>query len=619
MLDKSFFEILRPPQRHDINSWAEKYATLSSETGKSLGSWRSYPYQKEIMRAMTPGLLTANGEQIWMVCFEKSARVGYTKIIGNALGYFIHEDPSSILVVQPVQDDCRGWVVEELNPLIRNTPVLADLIPTDKKTDGTNTMEHKLFPGGVISIAPAATPTSFRRITRRIIIIDETDAVKESIGKEGNFIKLAIKRADTYHDRMIVLGSTPLLDKNSHIHNYYETSDQRRYFVPCPHCGYYQFLKWAQFRWLSSDYKSVVYECENKACAKSILPSQRRDMVADGLWKPTNKKGRPGIAGFQIWAAYSDAPAAAWSNLVQEYDSCKNNPLELQTFVNTTLGEVWEDKTGQLQIEAKDILDNLDNYESSTCPKEVRLLTAAIDTQKERIEISVYGWGKLESCYFIEHVVIEGDPKDSIVWEQAEAFLKIKFPRKGKSSLPIKKVFVDSGGTATQNVYAECKRRTNWSAIKGASTVDAPYVTPTKFKLYGTKNNQRYRQTPIELIGVNKIKDELYERLLVLKNDKQRANIHFPKNFSLDQAEEILSEERITVGSYETKYRWVNKNNNKNEMLDTLVYSFAAMKSVLSKLNPVTCWDQFEPTKRKDPTKQPKQPVIEENYATSIT
>ena len=96
-------------------------------------------------------------------------------------------------------------------------------------------------------------------------------------------------------------------------------------------------------------------------------------MVERGEWRGTGPfNGKH--AGFHIWAAYSAAPAA-WSNLVEEFLEAKHDAEQLKTWVNTIVGEVWEDEyANQNSIESL-MRRAMKKYKQASPPAEVLLLT----------------------------------------------------------------------------------------------------------------------------------------------------------------------------------------------------------------------------------------------------
>src|SRR6185295_6671455 len=213
---------------------------LSAESAAEPGRWRTLPYQREIMDAITD-------PSVVKVSVMKSSRIGYTKCINATIGYYIHHDPCPMMVVQPTIDDAEGYSIEEIAPMLRDCPALAALVPKPKSRDGNNTILRKRFPGGSLSLVGANSARGFRRVSRKVVIFDETDGYPPSAGTEGDQIQLGIRRTEYYWDRKIIAGSTPTIAGISRIERLFLAGDQRRYYVPCPHCAFMQVLQFPRF------------------------------------------------------------------------------------------------------------------------------------------------------------------------------------------------------------------------------------------------------------------------------------------------------------------------------------------------------------------------------------
>ena len=196
---------------------------------------------------------------IEQVTVMKSARVGYSKILNHIIAYHIHQDPCSIMVVQPTIQDATGYSKEEVAPMLRDTNCLQGLVSDAKAKDSTNTLLQKQYPGGTLSLVGANSATGFRRVSRRIVLFDETDGYPPSAGSEGDQIKLGIKRTEYFWNRKIVAGSTPTIKDFSRIEKLFNQTDQKRYYVPCPECGHMQYLKWPNMRWQNDDPDTASY------------------------------------------------------------------------------------------------------------------------------------------------------------------------------------------------------------------------------------------------------------------------------------------------------------------------------------------------------------------------
>ncbi len=160
----------KPPPRLSLSEWADEFFVLSAESAAEPGRWKTLPYQRGLLDAITDPTVSE-------ISVMKSARVGYTLCMSAAIGYFMHQDPSSILVVQPTVDDAKNYSKETIAPMLRDVPVLAGIVFQDLEEKGpknsSNTLTHKAFPGGILSLVGANSGTGFRRVSRRIIALDE--------------------------------------------------------------------------------------------------------------------------------------------------------------------------------------------------------------------------------------------------------------------------------------------------------------------------------------------------------------------------------------------------------------------------------------------------------------
>ena len=223
-LERSALDAFRPPKKMSLSEWADEFAYLSAESSAEGGRWKTLPYQKGIMDAIT-------NPNIERVTVMKSARVGYSKILNHVISYHIHQDPCPMMMVQPTIEDAQGYSKEEISPLLRDTPCLQGLVSDPKAKDGANTILQKQFPGGTLSLVGANSARGFRRVSRRIVLFDEVDGYPASAGTEGDQIRLGIMRTEYYWNRKIVAGSTPTLKEFSRIEKLYKETNQQKYFL----------------------------------------------------------------------------------------------------------------------------------------------------------------------------------------------------------------------------------------------------------------------------------------------------------------------------------------------------------------------------------------------------
>ena len=570
---------IQPPPKLGLSQWAERYAVLSKETSAQTGRFRAFPYQIGMMDAVTDPSVT-------FVTVIKSARVGYTKILDHVIGYYMHQDPSPILMVQPRVEDAEDYSKTEVQPMIRDTPVLAALAGDVKAKDSNQTILKKTFSNGSsLSLVGANSPGGFRRITARVILFDEVDGYPTGgAGMEGDQIALGTKRAETFWNRKIVVGSTPTVKGMSRIDTSWADSDQRRYFVPCPHCGQFQVLEWGGidspygFKWDKDENgvgmpETVYYVCSVTGCV--IHDVDKPDMVAAGEWRAS--KPFNGHAGFHIWAGYSLFPNASWVNLVAEWLRVKDDPLTRQTFINLVLGESYDDK-GDKALNENKLLSRGEVWPAEV-PDGVAVITVGIDTQDDRFELEVVGWGKNEESWSIDYETIEGDLETPDPWSRLDAYLKRIWYRADGRGFETMAACIDSGGHHTQKVYDFAKERLGrrvW-AIKGESAIGGKRspVWPTKKPSRKTKASFR----PI-ILGVNAAKDSVRSRLHI--EQAGPGYMHFPSIRDVGYFAQLTSERSVRKTSSGQHYRvWELPPGRANEALDCRVYSYGALCGLL--------------------------------------
>jgi phage terminase large subunit GpA-like protein len=574
----------RPPRRLKLSAWADEHYYLSAESAAEPGRWHTLPYQRGIMDAFSD-------PRIEQVSVMKSARVGYTKCLNALVGYYMHQDPCPIMVVQPTLEDAKGHSREEIAPMLRDCPTLAALVPEARSKDADNTILQKLFPGGSLSLVGANSARGFRRVSRKVVLFDEIDGYPPSAGAEGDQIKLGLRRTDYYWDRKIGYGSTPTVASRSRIERLFEAGDQRRYYVPCPHCAAMQVLQFKQFRWPPGRPMDAVYLCLD--CGAEIDHSQKRAMVEAGEWRPGPHPQFPSVpvpdpfhghASFHIWAAYSFSPNATWGQLCAEFVDAEKKPDELKTFVNTVLGETWQEKGDAPEWER--LYQRREAYAIGTAPLGVLFLTADVDVQKDRLVYEIVGWGRGKESWSIDAGVLVGDVATAEAQKHLDALLDRTIPSESGVLLPIGMLAIDSGYN-TQAVYNWARRHalTKVIAVKGVDTSNVLVGTPrpVDVSVSGHVMRRGYRVWPVS----SKVaKSELYGWLkLQPPTDEARAAgetcppgfCHHPE-YGEEYFKQLTAEQLVPHRKRNgfTVYEWEQIPGRENHYLDTRVYARAA-------------------------------------------
>jgi len=606
-LEKKAYEAFKPPKKLSLSDWADEYARLSVESSAEGGRWRTLPYQKGIMDAITD-------PHIEQISVMKSARVGYTKILNHIIGYHIQNDPCPMMLVFPTLDDCQSYSKDELSPMLRDTPCLQGTVSDPKAKDGNNTLLKKNFAGGTLSLVGANSPRGFRMVSRRIVMFDETDGYPPSAGTEGDQIKLGIKRTEFFSNRKIIAGSTPTVKDFSRIEKLFNQTDQRRYYVPCPICSHMQYLKWPNFECFNDDPATTIYKCEK--CNGHIPPNKKRWMIERGEWRATAPYNGKHV-GFHIWAAYSYSPNATWPNLMEEYLECKKDQEQLKTFINITCGEVYED-----EYHTKASADGLakraaeETYKEGIPPKEVLILTLGIDVQDDRLSMSVIGFGRNEEMYLVDRKVIYGSPARADLWAQLDEVLQGKYTNEEGNELKIDTAAIDTGGHYTQETYQYVREREQLGliGIKGMGQKGKPPLGKISKVDINYRGKVLKRGLSLYPVGVDVIKTTLHNKLK--DAEVGHGYIHFYPTTTNTYFEELTAERQILV--YKNGYQervWKKKNNQPNEALDEMVYAYASFQRLLQKYDRKTIYDQF--AKRFEEKKPIKEAKIDLNRTNS--
>lgn len=547
--------LLAPPPKQRLSQWIEREVILPQGVTALSGPVRLWPFQREIADAIGDPLI----ERVTLV---KPVRVGFTTLLTSAVASFVANDPSPILCVLPTESDCRDYVVSDIEPIFAASPILAKALSDDNDPDGRNTLMSRRFPGGSLKVVAAKAPRNLRRHNARVLFMDEVDGMEPTA--EGSPILLAERRTFSFPDRKIVLGSTPVHDETSNVLHAYRQSDQRVYECPCPECGTFAEILWEHIVWDEDRPETARFQCPH--CKTEVTERQKLGMVSAGAWRAT----RPdvvGHAGFRMNALISLLANASWGKLAQEFLAVKSDPGNLQTFVNTILGQGWksdgeEMDEGALQARAEPF--GLDNV-----PADALVVTVGVDVQHDRLEATFLGWTVDGVALVLGHRVIWGQWDSEQTWAELDGMLKETFPHDLGGRIGVDAVAIDAGdGTTMEKVIAFCRPRTARKvlAIKGAAG-NRPMIERSNSK---TKTGGR-----LWIVGVDTGKTRLFARL------GQGSMFRFSADLPAVWFEQVTSERAVVRYSKGQPTRSFQRiPGRRAEGLDCLIYAIAARQVV---------------------------------------
>ena len=574
---KSIVPLVSPPDPLTIAEWADAHRVLSPEDSAEPGPWKTSrsPFQKVPMEAISD----PNVERIVL---KWGAQLGKTAIQLNAIGYYTGHDPAPIMVVQPDLIVAKDFSNDRLSPMYRDSPQLSKLITRDKSRDSRNTIMYKTFPGGRINIAGANSAPSLASKPIRVLIADEIDRFPVSAGKEGDPVSLAVKRTTTFYNKKLVFVSTPTVKGASRIEELYEDGTQETLHFPCPSCQELQPLVWEgivfEYDEDSRSCTKVEYRC--KECG---ICSPEHEWKADyenrAVWVAA--KEHPRTRSFHL-SSLAATINYTWKDIVNDWkEANRGGPEKIKAFVNTVLAETWEEKGDKLE---HDILLARRQMYSHRVPEGVRYLTAAVDTQDNRFEIDVVGWGAGFASWRIQTHKVFGDLNQQQVWDDLDEFLVRTWGDAEGRRFRINRTFMDSGGHFTNKVYQWCKQRAGRGiyAIKGEESGDGTY-TPL---INGTTDNNIHRATVVRL-GVSEGKARVFAALKTQPGEPGYWRFPLPDPerpdpFTYDEEffKQLASEELVTRYKNGVAYTAWKQIRARNEALDLAVYNLAAIEAL---------------------------------------
>jgi len=581
----------KPRPVRTVAAWAEKYRVLSSKGSGEPGQWRTTrtPYLKEIMEELSATSTTQR------IVLQFAAQLGKTEVGLNWIGYVMEHAPAPMLVVLPTLDVRKKWVRQRLDPLLTETPAIRSIFNGRSKRDAGNAEELKDFPGGMLVLAGANSPASLASMPIRYVLCDEVDRFPWEVGEEGDPLGLIDERTKTFPRRKVLLVSTPTVKGNSRIEGEYHRSDMREYHVPCPHCGEYQVLRWRHpdgtYGLVHSESTGhVFYACRH--CGAQIDEHHKQGMLEKGRWIPQHPERK--VRGYHLNGLYSpNGLGFTWRELWEKWEVVHGDTSELKRFINTTLGETWEEQGDSIEDLA--LIGRLEQY-PETLP--TRITTAGVDIQKDRIEATVLAWGEEEQGWAMDHLIIPGDTARSEVYAKATDALR---------HAGVDFAAIDSGYNADE-VYAWCQANRWMVPIKGMPGMNRPLIEDERARRQRMRRRNR-KGMPVEPIGVDQGKALIYARLKLTEPGK--GYIHFPIHPAFDDEyfAQLAAEKLVTKTKGHRPFQeWV-QTRARNEALDCMVYALAALR-LSGRANRSASNKSGEPTKQAAENAQQKTSFI---------
>ena len=548
---------LIPPENITVSEWAEKYRQLDAKTTARPGPWRnsSTPYLKGLMDEF-------NNYETEEIVFVKPTQVGGTEAILNMIGFVIDEDPSPAMVVYPTDELAKSISKNRIEPMLLNSPTLKE-----KYHENDSSVLEMQFDDMYLSLVGSNSPSGLASKPIKYLFLDETDKYPGASKKEADPVSLAKERTKTFHNRKIVLASTPTL-KNNHIWEAKENADiEKHYMMPCPHCGRKIEFKFSNLRFPDDESMSYADRAERaryvcQECGSIITDSQKYIMLQQGTWEIVERKTQF-ARKVVFWLNTLYSPFVRFAEVAKEFLTSKDDSEAFQNFVNSWLAEPWEDT--KLKTSADLVMDRQTELPELIVPEWAKLIVGGVDVQENSLYVSIRAFGNHITSQNIFH-------KQVLNFSAVEQIMNTPYRNANGDEFIVSLCLIDSGYDA-DSTYDFCADNSDWAVpVKGASN---PMINHYKISKINKTDSKAYGMSLV-IVDTGKYKDMIASRM---RKKNGRGSWMVYKGCDREYAEQVTAEHKINVktNNGKVKQEWHLKSSHAdNHYFDCEVYCMAA-------------------------------------------
>lgn len=554
---KKSLELLKPPEELTVSEWAGKYRFLDERSSSMPGKWKNEmtPYLVGIMDEF-------NNYQTEKIVFCKCTQLGGTEALNNMICFSVAQDPAPMMIVYPTSELADSVVEQRIKPMLKASK------ETKKHFKERNSNKKELqFDNMYISIVGSNSPSELASRPIRYLFLDEVDKYPNESKKEADPISLAVERTKTFNNRKIYMCSTPTT-RTGHIWEEKEKADiEKHYFVPCPHCGEFIELKFAQIRWpddnekLSAADKAEFAQYICQECGNVINDSDKMEMLQKGKWE-TVKENTKFTKTVAFWINTLYSPFTRFSQIAKAYLIAKDDTEALHNFTNSWLAEPWEDT--KLKTNAETVMERQTDLPEFVIPEWTRLLTAGVDVQETSLYYIIRAWGE----YLTSQLVTRGQVTS---FRDIERVMNLEYMKPDGTVKLVDLCLIDSGDQ-TDEVYDFAAMNSEWCLpSKGTSAM----INYFKLSSVNKTSSKAYGMT-LALVDGGKYKDMIAGRM---KRENGTGSWMVFDGIDLEYCTQVTAEHKITEkgGGGKLRTRWVQKTSHAdNHYLDCEVYGMAA-------------------------------------------
>lgn len=550
----------KPPERLCLPDWADKHRKIPAGSSPEPGNYSTA--RTEYMRQP---MMDVSDPLVQVIILMFSAQLGKSELCINICGYFAHMEPCSMMYMMPTLAMAEKISKDRLAPTIECSPSLRKVFGANKSRATSSTILSKKYPGGVIHLCGANSPSSLSSSPMRVLLQDEVDRYPESTGDEGDPGTIAEGRTKNFWNKKIIKVSTPTDEESSAINREYEISNMNHREVPCPHCGEFQQLEFKNFKFDSKD-KEVEPWFECVSCKESIEEKHKNFLMENGRWTELHPERGREVSGYRLNEFHS--PFSTWMDIRNGFMACYKSLEKLRVFTNITLGEVWRDT--QTLNDSEVIKARREHYDQ--VPEDVLVIVAGCDTQDDSLHYEIVGYGHDMQTWGIEYGILRGDPGSPELWNRLHEKLSQTFERTDGVVLNVMKACIDSAGHYTTNAYKFCQKyQGRYYPIVGRRGAGKPIIKrPTKLVKHG--NLELYT------VGIDTCK-ELFLISRIKQTEIAYGYCHYPHGRGYDDNYyNELTNVKVENQKIKGRTQRVFVDKGRVEAVDCRVYSMAALE-----------------------------------------
>lgn len=329
-------EALLTPTCSDPVKWLQDNVTLPPAVSPNYpGPLRldRQPWMEEPLRAVLDPSLR---EMVLVM----GTQTGKTLLMLNAMLLLTVFDPLPLLWGLPDDDLADHLAKTRAWPMLQACPAAASLIPPHTRPANGELLLRTMpmyYLGASVPSKLSSRPVAY-------LFLDEAAKYRHRYRHEAHPIDLLLERQKGFPRRLALMASTPNVEE-AKFWQHFLLTDQRHFFLPCPHCGEYRRLEfskktlvWDSFEGMTAAdvRRTARYLCP--ACGHQITDTEKFEAMRQGEWRPLRPQADPSRRGYHLSSLYSafltfgEFAAAYWQAVHSPHAA-----IELQNFKNS-----WE-------------------------------------------------------------------------------------------------------------------------------------------------------------------------------------------------------------------------------------------------------------------------------------